>query len=56
MKAPKIHDLKNVSKTENSLTKEEYDEFRGRYQKLYSRTGKITGLDTDRYWCFKEGA
>ncbi|MEJ2027177.1 MAG: hypothetical protein P8X52_06935 [Limibacillus sp.] len=56
LKAPKIHDLKNVSKTENSLTKEEYDEFRGRYQKLYSRTGKITGLDTDRYWCFKEGA
>ena len=54
--APRIDEVKNFSRTSNSLTPEEYAAFRSRYERLYSRVKKATGLDTDTHWRFKENA
>jgi len=50
---PPVSEKKNVSKTDNDLTEDEYWHFRERLGHVYEEVGELTDLDVDRHWKFR---
>ncbi len=48
-----LGEMKNVSRTTNALTEEEYDHFRALLGPSYDGVGELTGLDIDTHWRFR---
>ena len=50
---PPLGEMKNVSRTENALTEEEYNHFRALLAPSCDGIGELTGLDIDAHWRFR---
>lgn len=53
LEAPPLGEEKNVSKTDNSLTLDEYEHFRSMMPEVYNGVAELTGLDVDSHWRFR---
>ncbi len=50
---PPLEEMKNVSRTANALTRDEYDHFRARLAPSYDGVAELTGLDVHTHWRFQ---
>jgi hypothetical protein len=51
--AAPFQEERNVSRTSNALTQQEYDEFRARYSEVYEGVARMTSLDIGKVWRYK---
>lgn len=50
---PPVTEKKNVSKTDNALTEDEYRHFRQKLGPVYDGVADLTDLDIDKHWQFR---